>query len=48
MHGQGGTAVTALLVQGYAHQIRLIWRSGKTGALSLKMSQLILAIPPPA
>ena len=37
-------AVTMLLAQGYAHQIRLIWRSGKTGAVSLKMSQFILAM----
>lgn len=37
-------AVTVLLAQGYAHQIRLIWRSGKTGAVSLKMSQFILAM----
>lgn len=35
-------AVTALLAQGYAHQILLIWRSGRTGAVSLQMSQLIL------
>ena len=35
-------AVTALLAQGYAHQILLIWRSGRTGAVSLRMSQLIL------
>ena len=34
--------VTALLAQGYAHQILLIWRSGRTGAVSLRMSQLIL------
>ena len=37
-------AVTVLLAQGYAHQIGLIWRSGKTGAVSLKMSQFILAM----
>ena len=37
-------AITVLLAQGYAHQIRLIWRSGKTGAVSLKMSQFILAM----
>lgn len=35
-------AITALLAQGYAHQILLIWRSGHTGAVSLRMSQLIL------
>lgn len=35
-------AITALLAQGYAHQILLIWRSGRTGAVSLRMSQLIL------
>ncbi|MGK5029839.1 hypothetical protein [Janthinobacterium sp. DSP2-3-3] len=37
-------AVTVLLAQGYAQQIRLIWRSGKTGAVSLTMSQFILAM----
>ena len=37
-------AVTVLLAQGYAHQIRLIWRSGRTGAVSLTMSQFILAM----
>lgn len=36
------TAITVLLAQGYAHQILLIWRSGHTGAVSLRMSQLIL------
>ena len=36
------TAITLLLAQGYAHQILLIWRSGRTGAVSLPMSQLIL------
>ena len=36
--------VTILLAQGYAHQIRLIYRSGTTGAVSLKMSQFILAM----
>jgi len=35
-------AITVLLAQGYAHQILLIWRSGRTGAVSLRMSQLIL------
>ncbi len=35
-------AITALLAQGYAHQILLIWRSGRTGAVSLRMSQMIL------
>lgn len=34
--------VTLLIAQGYFHQIRLIWRSGKTGAVDLKMSQFIL------
>lgn len=37
-------AVTILLAQGYAHQIRLIYRAGTTGAVSLKMSQFILAM----
>ena len=34
--------ITALLAQGYAHQILLILRNGHTGAVSLRMSQLIL------
>lgn len=34
--------VTVLLAQGYAHQIALIWRAGRTGAVSLRMSQFIL------
>jgi len=35
-------AVTLLIAQGYYHQIHLIMRSGKTGAVNLKMSQFIL------
>jgi uncharacterized membrane protein (UPF0182 family) len=35
-------AITALLAQGYAHQIKLIIRSGKTGAIDIRMSQFIL------
>jgi len=35
-------AVTLLIAQGYYHQIMLIIRSGKTGAIDLKMSQFIL------
>ncbi len=34
--------VTLLIAQGYYHQIMLIIRSGKTGAVDLKMSQFIL------
>jgi len=34
--------VTLLIAQGYYHQIQLIIRSGKTGAIDLKMSQFIL------
>jgi uncharacterized protein with PQ loop repeat len=34
--------ITLLLAQGYYHQIKLIWHSGKTGAVDLKMSQFIL------
>lgn len=34
--------ITLLIAQGYAHQIMLIWRSGQTGAVSLRMSQFIL------
>lgn len=37
-------AVSLLLAQAYWHQIGLIWRAGKTGALSLRMNQLILAM----
>jgi hypothetical protein len=35
-------AITLLIAQGYAHQIMVIWRSGQTGAVSLRMSQFIL------
>ncbi|MHC1654210.1 hypothetical protein ACODUL_13125 [Stenotrophomonas maltophilia] len=35
-------AITALLAQGYTHQILLILRNGHAGAVSLRMSQLIL------
>ncbi|AVH91577.1 MULTISPECIES: hypothetical protein [Pseudomonadota] len=35
-------AITALLAQGYTHQILLILRNGHTGAVSLRMSQWIL------
>jgi len=35
-------SVTILIAQGYYHQIHLIVRSGKTGAVNLKMSQFIL------
>ncbi len=34
--------VTLLIAQGYYHQIMLIIRSGKTGAIDLRMSQFIL------
>ena len=34
--------ICVLLAQGYAHQILLILRSGKTGAVDIKMSQFIL------
>jgi chromate transport protein ChrA len=34
--------VTLLLAQGYVHQILLIWRSGHTGAVAIRMSQFIL------
>ncbi len=34
--------ITLFLAQGYVHQIKLIVESGKTGAVSLKMSQFIL------
>lgn len=34
--------ISALLAQGYAHQIKLIVTSGKTGAVDIKMSQFIL------
>jgi len=35
-------AITVLLAQGYAHQIKLIIKSGKTGAIDIRMSQFIL------
>ncbi|MCW8108147.1 hypothetical protein OPS25_06535 [Alteromonas ponticola] len=34
--------VSVLIAQGYFHQIRLIIKSGQTGAVDLKMSQFIL------
>jgi hypothetical protein len=34
--------ITVLLAQGYIHQIKLILRSGKTGAIDIRMSQFIL------
>jgi hypothetical protein len=34
--------ITLLLAQGYTHQIKLIIRSGKTGAIDIRMSQFIL------
>mgnify|MGYP000432141237 FL=1 len=36
--------ITILLAQAYAHQIRLIVRSGSTGAVSIRMSQFIFAM----
>jgi hypothetical protein len=37
-------AITVLLVQANFHQIALIWRSGKTGAVSLRMNQFFLTM----
>jgi len=34
--------ISVLIAQGYYHQIRLIFKSGSTGAVDLKMSQFIL------
>lgn len=34
--------ISLLIAQGYSHQIRLIIKSGSTGAVDLKMSQFIL------
>jgi hypothetical protein len=34
-------AISLLIIQGYTHQIRLIVKSGATGAVDLKMSQFI-------
>jgi len=34
--------ISVLIAQGYYHQIRLIIKSGSTGAVDLKMSQFIL------
>jgi hypothetical protein len=36
--------ITVLLVQGNVHQIMLIWRSGRTGAVSLRMNQFVLTM----
>jgi hypothetical protein len=36
--------ITILLAQAYAHQIRLIVRSGSTGAVSIRMSQFIFVM----
>jgi uncharacterized protein with PQ loop repeat len=36
--------ITVLLVQGNVHQIILIWRSRKTGAVSLRMNQFLLTM----
>ena len=36
--------VSGLLAQGYSHQIWLIYRSGQTGAINIRMSQFILAM----
>jgi hypothetical protein len=37
-------AITVLLVQGNVHQIALIWRSGRTGAVSIRMNQFFLTM----
>lgn len=36
--------ITVLLAQAYAHQIRLILKSGSTGAVSIRMSQFIFVM----
>jgi uncharacterized protein with PQ loop repeat len=36
--------ITVLLVQGNVHQIILIWRSRRTGAVSLRMNQFLLTM----
>ncbi len=36
--------ITILLAQAYAHQVRLILRSGRTGAVSIRMSQFIFVM----
>jgi hypothetical protein len=36
--------ITVLLVQANIHQIALIWRSGKTGAVSIRMNQFYLTM----
>lgn len=36
--------VALMLAAGYGHQIALIWRSGRTGAVSLRTMQFILAM----
>ncbi len=35
-------AATIVLAQGYTHQMVLIWRSGRTGAISIRMHQFFL------
>jgi hypothetical protein len=37
-------AITVLLIQANFHQIALIWRSGKTGAVSIRMNQFFLTM----
>lgn len=34
--------ITLMIAQGYFHQIKLIWQTGDTGAVDIKMSQFIL------
>lgn len=34
--------ITVMIAQGYFHQIKLIWQTGDTGAVDIKMSQFIL------
>jgi len=36
--------ITVLLIQGNCHQIALIWRSGHTGAVSIRMNQFYLTM----
>jgi hypothetical protein len=37
-------AITVLLIQANFHQIALIWRSGRTGAVSIRMNQFFLTM----
>ncbi|WP_417688548.1 hypothetical protein [Pseudidiomarina sp.] len=39
---QQNTSIGVMIAQGYYHQIKLIYNSGSTGAVNIRMSQFIL------